>query len=50
MLGALAGIYSGISLESIEEAIRQTMPEKLHRKNIAAVRAAAEEAGKEIHR
>ena len=48
MLGALAGIYSGISLESIEEAIRQTMPEKLHRKNIAAVRAAAEEAGKEI--
>ena len=31
MLGALAGIYSGISLESIEEAIRQTMPEKLHK-------------------
>ena len=50
MLGAFAAIYSGISLENLEEAIRQTMPEKLHRKNIAAVRAAAEEAGKEIHR
>lgn len=50
MLGAFAAIYSGISLENLEEAIRQTLPEKLHRKNIAAVRAAAEEAGKEIHR
>lgn len=42
MLGALAGLFPGIGIENIEEAIRQGMPEKLHGKNIAAVRAAAE--------
>lgn len=43
MLGAFAAVYDEIPLETIEEAIRQSMPEKLHEKNIAAVRAAAEE-------
>ena len=32
-----------ISLEEIYEAIRQTMPKRLHEKNIAAVKAAFEE-------
>ena len=32
-----------ISLEEIYEAIRQTMPRRLHEKNIAAVKAAYEE-------
>ena len=43
MLGAFAAVYNGVSLENIEQAIRQTMPRKLHDKNIEAVRAAAEE-------
>lgn len=47
MLGAFAAIYSEISIENIEEAIRRIMPEKLHEKNIAASRAAAIEIGKE---
>ncbi len=46
MLGALAAVYSKVSLENIEEAIRQNMPKKLHEKNIKAVRAAAEEIGR----
>ena len=43
MLGAFAAVFDGISLEDINEAIRQNMPEKLHAKNIAAVEAAAKE-------
>ena len=46
MLGALSVVFGGISLPEIEDAIRHSMPEKLHTKNIAAVEAAAEEAGK----
>ncbi|PYG89453.1 pyruvate ferredoxin oxidoreductase gamma subunit [Ruminiclostridium sufflavum DSM 19573] len=47
MLGAFAAVYGGITLDSIEEAIRGNMPEKLHKKNIAAVKAAAEALGTE---
>ena len=43
MLGVFAAVYDETLLEPIEEAIRQNMPGKLHEKNIAAVRAAAEE-------
>ncbi len=47
MLGAFAAVYGEISLENIEDAIRENMPEKLHEKNIAAVRAAADKIRKE---
>lgn len=50
LLGAFAAVYDGISLDVIEEAIRQNMPEKLHAKNIAAVRAAAETIRRETSR
>lgn len=50
MLGAFVAIYNDISLEDIEEAIRQNMPEKLHEKNITAVRAAVSEIKKEDDR
>ena len=50
MLGVFAAVFDGISLESIEEAIQQNMPEKLHQKNIAVIRAAAEAIGKEAGR
>lgn len=43
MLGAFAAVFDGIELEDIEKSIQINMPEKLHAKNIAAVRAAAEE-------
>ena len=43
MLGAFAAVFDGISLDDIENAIRLNMPEKLHAKNIASVRAAAKE-------
>lgn len=43
LLGAFAAISDEISLEEIYEAIRLTMPQKLHEKNIAAVKAAYEE-------
>ena len=43
LLGAFAAISNEISLEEIYEAIRQTMPRRLHEKNIAAVKAAYEE-------
>ena len=46
LLGALAAVSGFISLDELTDAIRQTMPERLHQKNIAAVRAAYEEAGK----
>lgn len=50
MLGAFAAVYSDISLENIEEAIRQNMPSKLHEKNNVAVRAAVRETKKEDDR
>lgn len=50
MLGAFAAVYGGVSLENIEEAIRKNMPEKLHEKNIAAVREAVLEIRKEQDR
>ncbi len=40
MLGAFAEISDKISLDDILEAIKQYMPEKLHEKNIGAVKAA----------
>ena len=43
LLGAFAAVSGEISLEKINEAIRQTMPRRLHEKNIAAVKAAYEE-------
>ena len=43
LLGAFAAISHEISLEEINEAIRQTMPRRLQEKNIAAVKAAYEE-------
>lgn len=50
MLGAFVVVFDGILLENVEEAIHQNMPEKLCKKNIAAVRAAALEIRKEIGR
>ncbi|MDE5916511.1 MAG: 2-oxoacid:acceptor oxidoreductase family protein [Oscillospiraceae bacterium] len=50
MLGAFAAVYNGVSLENIEDAIRQNMPQKLHGKNIKAVRSAAEEIRRENDR
>ena len=46
LLGALTAVSGYISLDNIIEAVRQTMPPKLHEKNIAAVKAAYEEARK----
>ena len=46
MLGALAAVYTEVSLENIAESIRRNMPKKLHEKNIEAVIAAAEEIGR----
>nr|WP_316613448.1 2-oxoacid:acceptor oxidoreductase family protein [uncultured Ruminococcus sp.] len=43
LLGAFAAVSGEISLEEINEAIRQTMPRRLQEKNIAAVKAAYEE-------
>ena len=43
LLGAFAAVSGEISLEEINEAIRQTMPRRLHEKNIVAVKAAYEE-------
>ena len=43
LLGAFAAVSHEISLEEINEAIRQTMPRRLQEKNIAAVKAAYEE-------
>lgn len=47
MLGAFAAVFDGISMEQIQEAIRQNMPSKLQNKNIAVVQAAASVVGKE---
>jgi pyruvate ferredoxin oxidoreductase gamma subunit len=43
LLGAFAAVSGEITLEDINKAIRQTMPHRLHEKNIAAVKAAYEE-------
>ena len=43
LLGAFAAVSREITLEDINKAIRQTMPKRLHEKNIAAVMAAFEE-------
>ena len=43
LLGAFAAVSGEITLEEINEAIRQGMPRRLHEKNIAAVKAAYEE-------
>ena len=43
LLGAFAAISDEISLGEIYEAIRLTMPQRLHEKNIAAVKGAYEE-------
>lgn len=43
LLGAFAAVSREIMLEDINKAIRQTMPHRLHEKNIAAVKAAFEE-------
>ncbi len=43
LLGAFAAVSGEITLEDINKAIRQTMPHRLHEKNIAAVKAAFEE-------
>lgn len=42
LLGAFAAVSGEITLEDINKAIRQTMPHRLHEKNIAAVKAAYE--------
>jgi len=44
LLGALAAVSGIITLDELTEAVRQTMPPRLHEKNIAAVRASFEEA------
>ena len=46
LLSSLAAVSGYISLDELTEAVRQTMPPRLHEKNIAAVRAAYKEAGK----
>ena len=43
MLGAFAKIFDGLTLDAVETAIKASMPQKLHEKNIRAVHAAAEE-------
>lgn len=44
LLGALAAVSGLISLDALTDAVRQTMPPRLHEKNIAAITAAYEEA------
>ena len=46
LLGALAAVSGFISLADLTEAVKQSMPPRLHEKNIAAVTAAYEEVGK----
>ncbi len=45
MLGTLAAVSGAVSLDDISAAITRSMPERLHEKNIAAVKAAYEEVG-----
>ena len=49
MLGAFAGVFGGIGLDDIKEAIRLFMPKKLHDKNIAVVQEGAEKMKKGVH-
>ena len=44
-LGALSALCDRVSVENVQEAIRQYMPAKLHAKNIAIVDAAREAMG-----
>lgn len=44
-LGALAALCDRVSVEDVQEAIRQYMPAKLHAKNLAIVDAAMEAMG-----
>lgn len=44
-LGALSALCDRVSVENVQEAIRQYMPAKLHAKNIAIVEAAREALG-----
>ena len=46
LLGALAAVSGFVSLDELTEAVKQTMPCRLHQKNIAVIKAAYEEAGK----
>lgn len=46
LLGALTAVSGFISIDDLIKAVKQSMPPRLHEKNIAAVRAAYEEAGK----
>ena len=48
MLGAFAAVFDGIDLSDIEKAINENMPQKLHRKNIAVVTAAAKAVKKGV--
>ena len=48
MLGAFAGIFDGVSVDALEEAVRRGMPPKLQEKYIAVIRAAAQKIRKEI--
>lgn len=50
MLGAFSAVFDEGLLAFIEEAIRQNMPEKLHEKNITAVRAAARSVTSEVRK
>ena len=43
LLGALAAVSGLVSLDEINSAIMQTMPQRLYEKNIPAVKAAFEE-------
>ena len=45
VLGALSALCDRVSVENVQEAIRQYMPAKLHAKNIAIVDAAREAMG-----
>ena len=44
LLGALAAVSDDITLDEVEEAVRENMPQKLYQKNILAIKTAYEEA------
>ncbi len=46
LLGSLAAVSGIITLDELTKAVKQSMPPRLYDKNIAAVKAAYEEAGK----
>lgn len=43
LLGLLAAVWGDVTLDGLIQAVRQSMPPRLHEKNIAAVRAAYKE-------